>query len=123
MNEVFGDQVRYINPTHNYCNVNDMLCSPEEGARHYEIPVPEWRAVQRRPAIIHYIDGKPWDHYFCLRANIWRHYFRLSPYAGTKLSYQWSNKLFAVWLLHAILPRGKGREILRRLYFRIRKEI
>lgn len=120
-NLVLGDQVKLVSPTYNYCNVNDMLCSPGEACAHYEIERGAWLAAQRRPAIIHYIDGKPWNRSFCLRERAWLRAFRASPYGDMPLRRVTTAKMLAVWLLDRTLPRHLGRSTLRHAYVRLIK--
>ncbi len=121
-NLVFGSQVKLVNPTYNYCNVNDMLCSPDEACRHYGLGLDEWKRAQRNPVILHFIDGKPWNQRFCLRERAWVRAFRKSPYADISLKRKTSMKVLLIWMLNALLPAGIGRSTLRRLFVRFFKK-
>jgi lipopolysaccharide biosynthesis glycosyltransferase len=104
LNFVFEGNVVWLSPRYNYCTPYDAICSRREGADFFGISEADWRAVQRRPAIIHYIYDKPWQYRLALRGGHWRRYFRMSPFRDTRLVWRFSFRVVAIALLARFLP-------------------
>ena len=104
LNFVFGGNVVWLSPRYNYCTPYDAICSRREGADFFGISEAEWRAVQKRPTIIHYIYDKPWQYRLALRGDRWRRYFRMSPCHDTCLAWRFSFRVLATSLLARFLP-------------------
>jgi lipopolysaccharide biosynthesis glycosyltransferase len=104
LNFVFEGNVVWLSPRYNYCTPYDAICSRREGADFFGISESDWRAVQRLPAIIHYIYDKPWQYRLALRGDRWRLYFRMSPCHDTRLVWRFSFRVLATSLLARFLP-------------------
>lgn len=103
LNFVFEGNVVWLSPRYNYCTPYDAICSRREGADFFGLSVEEWCAVQRRPAIIHYIYDKPWQYRLALRGDRWRRYFRMSPFRDTRPVWRFSFRVLATALLARFL--------------------
>lgn len=104
LNFVFQGNVIWLSPRYNYCTPYDAICSQREGAAFFGISEKEWRSIQRRPAIIHFIYDKPWNYRLALRGARWRRYFKISPYRDTRLAWRFSSYVMATAILAKITP-------------------
>jgi len=104
LNQVFNGDIHWIDTAYNYASSYDFLCTDREAARHFNTTPAEWRRVQKNPAIVHYIDSKPWLDRCSLRSKLWRRYYKMSPYRDVKLQYRATLKPLATSLLAVLLP-------------------